>query len=154
MLAASYSNSITLGAVLIGVLVAGGIAYLRIRAGTEAGAAAVWESVAKGHEERAALLHQQLRECSDLVGDQKKTIERLEALPNLERIINLMAQTAQNQDIHAQERVAGVMAQFEQIQDNHESRAAQRHDAQMLVLQQMQATQQEMYRVFRKLNGH
>lgn len=123
--AVNFSSTITLGSVILGALLAAaGLVILgygaRFRAAYEA------EKLVSGSyldgrnafQARADRLEMQLGETqarndelADLIGEQKKTIARLENLPNLERIVQVMAETSTRQDSAASERLRDGLTQ-------------------------------------------
>lgn len=149
MLAIAFSDSINLGAVLLGLMILGAIAYFRIRSGV----ADVWENVAKAEKERSHQCQERLEEALKISGDQREQITRLEALPNLERVVNLMAEQSERAEQRAEIRTRAAVAQVEIWSQKHEERAMDRHDQQMELMREMQATQHEMAETFRKIGN-
>lgn len=107
-----YSNTITLGSIIIGLFVAiGTIVTMAYGAKWKAVART---AIARGDEldkylddekQRHEQASRERKELAILVADQKTTIARLEALPNLSAIIEQMAQEATRSDDRAVERM-------------------------------------------------
>jgi hypothetical protein len=147
-----FTHTITLGSLIVGVIVGlAGLAVLahgaRWKANYEIERARA-DSLDEGreaYEKRSRRLEQELKEAqaqsielAQVLGDAKETIARLEQLPNLERVIGLMAETSRRQDAEADRRLAvGIenVERFVQIElAGHEKRAQERHEAQLGVL--------------------
>jgi hypothetical protein len=142
----NFTNTITLGSVIVGALVA--IATVaaviwgaRFKVSYQAASAAAEElrKSLNDANERGNRLEKALQEALTTIGEQKETIERLAALPNLERVIQLMSDTAERADAHAARRLEHGITRIEQLFDAHEERALDRHDKTVAVLAGMAA---------------
>lgn len=157
-----WSNTINLGALVIaGVVGLAGLAVLGYGARWKAAATAerVVSDTYRGGQEafkaRADRLEMQLaetqarnEELAHLIGEQKKVIARLESLPNLERIIHLMGETAVRQDGAAANRLdrglTRVGEMFDERIAEHDRRAAARAGAQLEALTGIAKTLHEL----------
>jgi uncharacterized protein HemX len=107
----NFSNTINLGAAIIALLLAVGtligVFYgVRYKSAADASsaAAAAHESNAHAERSRADRLETALAETNEILGQARVTIERLEALPNLVKVIEFMDATAQRIDERAKLR--------------------------------------------------
>lgn len=142
--AVDWSSTITLGSLIVGILVGfAGLVVLGYGARWKAAFESekvVAESYRDGREAfqaRADRLEIELRETrarndelAELIGEQKKTVARLESLPNLERIVQVMADTAERADTRAAERLETALVRvgemFHEVIDLHDGRAEER----------------------------
>jgi hypothetical protein len=150
-----FTHQISLGAAIIAAT-AGFYALVSLWRGSRYKTAAevaeansrIYAEGREAFKQRAERLDEELKESLKLIGDQKRTIARLEALPNLQAIVELMADTAKRQDETSEiraERALEVMSKAIKHQDeraqqrmeDHEKRAQDRHDQQMEVMQEM-----------------
>lgn len=155
--AIEWTSTINLGAVLLGLLIAGGtlgsILYgVRFRVGYEASSAAA-EELRKGLADslaRGERLEQALATASSLNAEQAAVIQRLENLPNLERIVHLMAEETQRADERATQRLQAGVAALEKGFDErlkwHDERAQERHDLQLSTLAGLAASVERLSR--------
>jgi hypothetical protein len=126
-----YKHTITLGSIILGIIVglAGLVVFAygaRWKAAYEAEHAVV-DSLMEGREAyklRADRLedelierHRQLVSCTEAIGEQKQTIARLEALPNLSIVIDKMAESTKRADGAAAERLAGALDKVGELLD-------------------------------------
>lgn len=143
--AAQFSNTITTGSIIVGVLVslaaliaiAWGskfrVSYQAAAARAEQQAAHIDELLQREErlETRLAERDAKLDERDAMITELRTVIERLEALPNLERVIRLMSDTAERQDRNASERLRGaleeVRATMRATIAEHDIAAAARH---------------------------
>ena len=146
LLAIDWSSTIGLGSVVVGIVVAlAGLAVLGYGARWKAAATAseagmkAERDTREAFKARADRLEIELRETrarneelAHLIGEQKKTIARLEALPNLERVVNLMAEQQERADVRATERLQRGLTAVEDMVDarvtDHEKFARERHE--------------------------
>lgn len=154
-LAIHLTNTITLGAVIISAAL--GVASLatfgygvRWKAAAQVGEATA-QVLREGREafkDRGDRLERDLRDsqealraCTEMIGEQKETIARLEALPNLQRILQTMGEQSVRADAAADVRVEGALGRLEtfvgESLSGHERRAQERHEAQMDLMAQM-----------------
>jgi hypothetical protein len=140
-----WQNTITLGAVIIAA--SGGLAGLAWFAYGVRWQSAWRVASAQTEELRRSLADERTRgdrtedrlgEATKTISEQRVIIERLEALPNLERVVKLMADTATHQDQAANERLQGALKkltdEFDTRFTRHEEKAEERHDAQLAAL--------------------
>lgn len=116
ILAVGFSDTVSLGTIVLGILLSVatliGVIYgvkwkVAYEVEVKTREAAVSFGQIKDDESKA--LHGQLMEAKDVIGDQKMVIERLEALPNLERIIHLMGEQSVRADAAASTRLQGAL---------------------------------------------
>lgn len=138
---ASFTNTINLGAVLLAMLIVIVTGYFTIRQNISKtqvdlakqqieGWKGNYESEKESRELVQAKLDEsvtQLREALTVVGNQKAVIERLEALPNLERLVKLMADTSVKHDEGAKMLLEQGVAQIARMVDLHNDQAIERH---------------------------
>lgn len=114
------------------------------------GSAKVWQNNFEGMKEARDEVQRKLdemisehKDALKAIGEQGKIIERLEALPNLEKIIKWMAEEREKQDRIWQERTKDVAERIVRgIQDEidrHEEEAKERHLAIMAELRKGKA---------------
>lgn len=153
MIGVHFADTITLGSIFIGLLL--GLFGLfvfaygaRWKAAYEAehAAAASLKDGREAFQLRAERVEAELKESMaqrdkslQLIGEQKATIAKLEALPNLARIVEIMGETSVRQDAAADQRVELAITSIESYVAeqlaHHEARAQDRHDAQMGVME-------------------
>lgn len=150
-LAVQFTSTITLGALIIAA--AGGAATLawfgygvRWKSAWEVASTQATElrKALNDEVERSQRLEDRLHEALDVIGEQKRTIERLEALPNLERLVTLMSDTAERQDRHARERLTEALQDVRTSVGAeiavHEALGQDRHEALIAALAGIAAT--------------
>lgn len=155
LLAIEVTSTITLGAIIISAAL--GIASIAVfgygvrwkaAAQISEATATVYAEGREAYKERSERLEVELREssealraCTQALGESKETIARLEALPNLQRILETMGEQSVHQDAAADVRVEEALGRLETFMDQtltgHEKRAQDRHDAQMELLATM-----------------
>lgn len=148
-----FTNTITTGSIIVGALVAiATIAAIvwgaRFKVSYQAASAAASElrkSLADAID-RGNRLEAALHDAMTTIGEQKQTIERLSSLPNLERVIQLMSDTADRADVRASERLDRGLIRIEELFDNHERRAVDRHEHLLPVLAGMAANLEKLNR--------
>lgn len=129
---------------LFGVLlvVLGGLAIWRTASNS------AWRQAAEGWkartEEREAELRDRdalERELRETIAEQALVIQRLEQLPNLERVVDLMAKTFERIDRRLEQRtaealevIARLVSDLEERLNQHEQRSQERHEAGVRVL--------------------
>lgn len=149
---AAFSNTITLGSVIVGVLT--GSAGLAVF-----GYGVKWKSAwqvasSQAEELRKALSDERersdrcdatLREAHEREIEYRETIEKLSALPNLTKVIEVMAETSHRQDDHADRRLAAGMELVQTFVRKefgvHDERAQERHEATVEALHAIAGTQ-------------
>jgi hypothetical protein len=139
--AATFTSTITLGSIILGIVVgaAGLSAFfygVRWKSAWQVASAQAEElrraldderNRAERLEERLDEAVKQLALSLQQLADAKEAIERLSALPNLERVVKLMADTAERAEHRAQQRLAGALDQLAQRAAETERRAEERH---------------------------
>lgn len=163
-----FENVISTGQVviafLVGVVGLGGAIYgVKWKSTAEA---AVALSIARGEaledgKTREATLQDALATSSEANAQLRQTVEKLEALPNLARILEMMTANVDRQeeararqfaemDKHSAERTAEAIASVTRDVDNHlarhEKRASERHE-------QLLEQGRELVEVLKALNG-
>lgn len=140
--AVEWSSTVNIGAIALGLLVAlstvVAVSYgARYKVVAEAASAAARElrsalddALARGERQDRALCEQSQR-----LEEQAHVIERLEHLPNLERVVNLMAEEAKRADDRATKLLHEV-----------EERAQKRHEAQIAALAGIAETLEQIHR--------
>lgn len=140
LVALEVTPVITTGSIIVGLITAAAaliaVAYgARYKVGYEAASAAANElrkSLDDAHDV-IKRLEARLAEQATMIADQRSALERLEQLPNLERVIKLMTDTADRQEQRAQDRLTGglesVRRFIEHELEEHELRAVERHEA-------------------------
>lgn len=148
-LALEWSDTISIGTVILGVFVAlatllgtiYGVKY-KVNAEVQAKNVEIQEKARDAamdlyhmKDDESKALYDSLMECKDMVGKQAETIARLEQLPNLERIIQLMGEQSVRQDAAAEKRLEYAMVALREALSEsnmeHEVRVLARH-AEML----------------------
>lgn len=138
--AVEFENTVTLGAAIIalctGLAALIGIFYgVRYKTSFHAAeaAAGAWKEGAEAQAARADRLEADLAEALLLIGEQKEAIARLEALPNLTKLVEFMAESTKQADAAAGERVRRAIATVEDIlasaAEEHERNARKRNEA-------------------------
>lgn len=127
-----FSNTITTGAIISSTIVIVIAGLFTIRGNV----AKVWRENYEGEKEARELLQGQLtettaklQEATELIGELKKTIAQLEALPNLTQVVTIMAETNLKNDQRAEERLTQALELLRALFANHETRAEQRAQA-------------------------
>lgn len=137
-----FRDTVTLGSIIVGAIVA-------LTTLLTAGYGIKWRTAAQVAEQNAQLYHEQAiiyhdkaealeadkNQLLHLVSEQRESIKQLEALPNLARVIELMAATAKRQDEHSEARLSGAMAELTKMIDGHERRADNRSLAILAAIQ-------------------
>jgi hypothetical protein len=134
LLTAEFQNVITTGQIVIGTLLTAatlaGIIYgVRYRTAYE-----VENKVAEGNRQLYEMkdaeskeLAAQLLEAKDMIAKQSATVARLEQLPNLERVLQLMGDLAVKQDAAAERRLEHAMTLLRAENERHEQKVIERH---------------------------
>jgi hypothetical protein len=149
--AVTFEETISLGTLLVMTLVAvagamGVIYGGRYRVAYEAASAAAQE------------LRQALHDANDRLGEAlrelaeaRRVIERYEALPNLERIVTMMSDTAERSEARAEQRaqvaveqVLKTLDRHDKALEQHENRAATRQNKTVEALNEITITLREI----------
>lgn len=152
VLAVDFEQTVGLGSLLVGLLVAFvGLVVLfygaRWRAAYTIAATQAEELRKALNDERGRAERAEARERESLVvlADQKQTISRLEALPDLSKILEFLAKQEEGATVRTRDAVAAV----ESFLAVHEERAQDRHESQIAVLSGLAAHLEKM----KKANG-
>jgi hypothetical protein len=150
VLSVEYTNTVNLGAILLGVLLS--LAGLAVLAYGARWKSAFTVASTQAEELRKALLderesrrgaEERSRDLLEIITGLKTENERLAQLPNLERVLKLMHETAASQDKIAQQRLERGMEQIEKMfsaeMRTHDADAGRRHDALVEVLGSVEA---------------
>jgi len=78
-------------------------------------------------QDRNSELLEELRNAQAELREATKTIQKFEALPNMERIVTLMAETSDRQDAHAERRTEVGVSRLVAMIEQHEQHASERH---------------------------
>lgn len=141
LLAVDFNSTIGLGSIVVGVIV--GIATLvgviygaQYKASYEAerSLAAVRGEELELERERHEQASRERKELQELAARQAETIVRLEALPNLERVVSMMSDTFTRIDERASQRLEHGLATVAAIAATHEDRAQERHQTLLAAL--------------------
>lgn len=135
--AVSFSHTISLGTVILGIALSLatliGIVYgvkWKVAYEVEAKTREAAEAFGDIKDSESKELQSQLLRAKDLIGEQKAVIERLEALPNLERIVHLMGEQSVRQDAAASLRLVEGMdvikESFKEVIEHHDEKAEAR----------------------------
>jgi hypothetical protein len=145
--AVDYSETIGLGTILLGALVAlTGLAVLFYGVrwkSAYAVASTQAEELRKAlndERERAERAEGRERESLKLLAEQKRTIARLESLPDLSKILEFLGR----QEDTAAKRTADALSVVDQLLTAHEERAVERHDGQIAVLSGLAANMERL----------
>jgi len=158
MIFAAISTTISLGSIIVGILVAAGtlVAVIYGAKWKVTGEAAIALAEARGEtikdaKDREHELQAALHTSKEANAQMRQSIERLEALPNLARILEVMAASATSSDEAAEQRAAHAINDVkrftEELISQHETKAQERHDQQL-------AQGKELLEALRQLNGH
>lgn len=139
--AATFTSTITLGSMILGLVVAvAGLAAffygVRWKSAWQVASAQAEElrRALDDERQRAERLEDRLADALGQLADAKEAIERLSALPNLERVVKLMSDTAERAERRAQQRLGVALEQLTKQMSDAELRAEERHRKALLVL--------------------
>lgn len=148
---ATFTTTISLGVVILGAIISiVGVAFIfygvkyKTAYEAESAVSSSYKAMNEAYEKRIEKLDKAIedaaiaqRECLHTIGEQKKIIERLSALENIETIIKLMGEEAQRSDRNAEARLQQGLTQVREVWDSYEAAAAERHHDQMKALREV-----------------
>lgn len=144
VVAAAFSETINLGAILVGVVLVVGFAW----ASRKDKRSERWESLYELASAERKELQEKLDECSTVMSEQKEIILKLDALQMPIKIVEMMHESVTRIDEAANQRLGSAMERVMTAFDNHEQRAHERHHSSMELMSELvKATTQLSIRV-------
>lgn len=127
LLAAAFSDTISLGVVLVAIIMVIGFAW----ASRKDRRAERWEKLYDLADAERKEIQEKLDECTTLVTDQKEVISKLDAMQMPIRIVEMMHESVARIDDAANIRLGTALEKIMTGFDNHEKRAHERHQSTM-----------------------
>lgn len=127
VVAAAFSDTISLGVVLVGVMMVVGFAW----ASRKDKRAERWEGLYELADTERKEIQDKLDQAMELVKEQKEIITRLDAMQMPVRIVELMNASVEKIDEAARGRLEFALQQADASSARHEERAVERHEAAM-----------------------
>jgi hypothetical protein len=144
VLIAAFSDTISLGVVLVTVIMVMGFAW----ASRKDKRSERWESLYELASAERKELQAKLDECTTLIADQKEIISKLDALQMPIKIVEMMHESVTRIDEAANQRLGSAMEKVMMAFDKHEDRANERHQSSMELMGELvKATTQLTIRV-------